>query len=246
VWLFFPEDADQFLHPDRVDESRFTKASRALKSKLSKRRVEELVRWAPSGFGDEPLVSPRATVPHALADVGVAPRSKLDEVDLHTLIDSVDWIVGAVNFDEDLHFSSFYTRQSCQKWLPDELKRFGYSTLVAVYEDFNEIYYLPKSECVRVAEDLLELIRETPLWLQDVIDRIYRLADDLVRVFPYEEDRVSFPNLTDAELLSLYRLHNEKHRALYQWARIPEALDRGVSTFTSYQELRTSHKNGLK
>ena len=66
---------------------------------------------------------------------------------LSKLIQARDWVQGAVNYDEDLHFSSFYLRASCASHT-GRLYR-GYTCLVAIYEGFNEHYYLLKEECRR-------------------------------------------------------------------------------------------------
>lgn len=43
-----------------------------------------------------------------------------DHAEIEALIGGQEWTVGAINFDEDLHFSSFYLRQSCRAFLPAE------------------------------------------------------------------------------------------------------------------------------
>ena len=54
------------------------------------------------------------------------------------IINNYDWIVGGQNFDEDLHFSSFYLRQSTNKLLGKETSSV-YHTIIGIYKDFNEI-----------------------------------------------------------------------------------------------------------
>lgn len=160
--------------------------------------------------------------------------SMLAPIDLVRFVEEPQWIVGAVNIDEDLHFSSFYTRQSCRKYSLPEFREYGYERLIGIYENFNETYFVPEDECLRVGQALLRRIRDHPSWLEDILLRVRRLCDDLRDVFPYQDDVAPFQPLTDAELLSLYKKHNGRHIALYQVARIPEALDRGVATFTNY------------
>ena len=64
----------------------------------------------------------------------------LDRV--RTLLQEQDWVKGAVNYDEDLHFSTFYLRASCA---PHTGRLYpGYTCVVALYEGFNEHYFLLK------------------------------------------------------------------------------------------------------
>lgn len=190
--------------------------------------------------------------PHSPNETATAERKRSGERVIETsaladLIGNNEWLVGAINFDEDLHFSSFYLRQSSQHYLSADLKRFGYSTIVSVYEDFDERYYLPQTECIRVAQELLDTIIQDPIWLQNILDEI-RVRVDLLRdVFPFKETDLPFSAMSDAELLAVYRKHNAAHRGLYEVARIPEALDRGIGRFTAYLKdyLRKLSPNGL-
>ena len=54
------------------------------------------------------------------------------------IINRDSWVVGGQNFDEDIHFSSFYLRLSSKKYLHKRAKT-GYHTIIAVYQNFNEI-----------------------------------------------------------------------------------------------------------
>ncbi len=62
-------------------------------------------------------------------------------------------------------------------------QRLGYSTIVAVYRDFDEIYYMPQAECIWVAEDLVEAVRSSLSWLQAILDEICERAVALKNVF---------------------------------------------------------------
>src|ERR1700687_3506866 len=81
-----------------------------------------------------------------------------------------EWVKGAVNYDEDLHFSTFYLRASCAgqtgKLYP------GYTSLVAFYEGFNEHYYLLKSECRATAVAIVEKALRQPAWLPRIVREI--------------------------------------------------------------------------
>ncbi len=161
-------------------------------------------------------------------------RTSQQSINLRSLLQKREWIVGAVNFDEDLHFSSFYLRASCKKHAPREHAEFAYSSLIAVYRNFNETYYIPRSECVAVAEVLLHKIQSDPLWLQNILNEIKERAKKLSEAFPYERDSTPFRGQDLDSLLEVYSLHNSAHRSLYEVARIPEALDRGVGIFDGY------------
>jgi hypothetical protein len=143
-----------------------------------------------------------------------------------------EWVKGAVNYDEDLHFSSFYLRASCASHT-GRLYR-GYTCLVAIYEGFNEHYYLLKEECRRTAVALVQKALRRPEWLPGVVREIVRLSDRLTRVFDPRTSAERLACLSDATLLALYRRHAVAQRALYRYARLPEALDRGVSYFSGY------------
>lgn len=144
------------------------------------------------------------------------------------------WLVGAVNLDEDVHFSSFYLEQSMSKKLPDELKDFGYHNIVAVYEDFNEIYYIPKKECVEVSNRLISYsLKNVDFWA-DLFQKTDESIDKLEKIFEGLPKRDSFRDLSDSELLLYYEKHYIVHKNLYVYARIPEVLDRGVPTFTNF------------
>src|SRR5437016_4257446 len=55
------------------------------------------------------------------------------------------WVKGAVNYDEDLHFSTYYLRASLAARTAPLYP--GYSCVVASYEGFNETYWLLEDEC---------------------------------------------------------------------------------------------------
>ena len=177
-----------------------------------------------------------------VADVqrAMSPVRQPQPFDIRKLISENEWITGAVNFDEDLHFSSFYLRASCKKFMSPESSDFGYSTLIAVYKDFNETYYIRRDECESVANALLQKITADPQWLQTVLDEIGRRAVELSNVFPYNPDADPFKDSSPQQLLHIYKNHNDAHRRLYEVARIPEALDRGLGVFEDFlrSELR--------
>lgn len=143
-----------------------------------------------------------------------------------------EWVKGAVNYDEDLHFSTYYLRASCSAVTAPLYP--GYSCLVASYEGFNETYYLLKDECRATAAAIVAQALRRPRWLPRILAEIRRRSDALAGVFPAGMSPALLARLPDARLLALYRRHDARQRALYRYARLPEALDRGVSYFTEY------------
>src|SRR5262249_57171342 len=102
--------------------------------------------------------------------------------DLRRLIEGRRWVQGAVNYDEDLHFSTYYLRAS---WAPHTSGLYpGYTTLLAFYEGYNEYYYLPESECLECARAVVARAVRRPAWLPRIVREIVRRSDRLARVFP--------------------------------------------------------------
>jgi phosphohistidine swiveling domain-containing protein len=147
-------------------------------------------------------------------------------------IQGKEWVKGAVNYDEDFHFSTFYLRashaQSTAPLYP------GYTSIVAFYEGFNECYYLLRSECLRTASAIVQKALRRPAWLPKILRTIERRSDALAEVFGPETSPAGLARLETAEILSLYRKHAAGQRLLYKYARLPEALDRGDGYFSSY------------
>lgn len=159
------------------------------------------------------------------------------------IIDKHNWVIGGQNFDEDVHFSSFYIRLSSKKYLGTKAKT-GYRTIISTYDNFNETYYIPKSECETVAKYLLKRIKGQPEWMNDIIMKIYRRCTALSRVFDKFKNNSDFSDLSERQIIALYEKHFSAHWKLYEIARIPEALDRGTEIFTDYLKcyLRKKYK----
>ncbi|RZK21857.1 MAG: hypothetical protein EOO43_10325, partial [Flavobacterium sp.] len=102
------------------------------------------------------------------------------------------------------------------------------------FKDFNEIYYIPETECQRVAETLISKIKNNPFWFNDILEKTKKLTDNLAKVFPFEPDSRPFKNMSNIELATYYSNHHNAHTSLYQYSRLPEALDRGKNYFTNY------------
>jgi phosphohistidine swiveling domain-containing protein len=151
---------------------------------------------------------------------------------LRDLIERNEWVKGAVNYDEDLHFSSFYLRASHASRTKPLYP--GYTSILAFFEGCNERYYLLKSECTRTATVLIQRALAQPAWLPKILKKITRLSDALTDIFDPATNADSLASLSLAELSALYSRHAAAQRALYTYARLPEALDRGDSCFTTY------------
>ena len=155
-----------------------------------------------------------------------------DMIDLAEIVNAGEWLVGAINYDEDLHFSSYYLRASTpQQTIPHYP---GYRSILAFYEDFTERYYLRRAECVESAETLVKKAVADPDWLGDILDTIVEECNELDTVFPSGLTPMSLSRLDIAEIIGIYNKHHRQHSSLYGVARVPEALDRGVNYFTNY------------
>jgi phosphohistidine swiveling domain-containing protein len=161
---------------------------------------------------------------------GRATASALDP--LRELIQAREWVKGAVNYDEDLHFSTYYLRASC---VPHTGRLYpGYTCLIALYEGFNEHYYLLKDECRQTAVAIVKKALKRPEWLPSIVQEIVRLSDRLTCLFDPRTSPARLARMSDDQLGALHDRHATAQRTLYRYARLPEALDRGVSYFSNY------------
>jgi phosphohistidine swiveling domain-containing protein len=151
---------------------------------------------------------------------------------LRQLIQEREWVKGAVNYDEDLHFSTYYLRASCARNTAPLYP--GYTQVIAFYEGFTEFYYLLRSECLASARAIVEKALRRPAWLPRVVQAICRRSDRLAGVFRTQTSPDRLARLSDPDLRAPYFRHAARQRALYRYARLPEALDRGVSYFSTY------------
>ena len=152
------------------------------------------------------------------------------------------WLLGAVNQDEDIHFSSLYLGQSMKYNLPEKFRNFGYEEIIAIYENFNERYYIREKECIKVANNLIStLINDLEFW-DNLSKEIKESMEELEQVFN-DEKCENFEKMTDSHILSYYRKHYEAHKQLYIYARIPETLDRGIPSFTLFLKQYLKNKD---
>lgn len=188
----------------------------------------------------------------------IAPLSYQD---FQKKIEKRKWVTGATNWDEDLHFSSYYLRNSSKKYLPQELKWCGYEEIVATYTHYNtfyEVYYINEEEAINVSKAIISRMLNDPQWFEQILERINdscrSLQNDVFVSFnpnDSSEDDIfaqKIDSMSREEVLKLYEIHNDVHNQLYKYARIPEALDRGRTTFSnflySYLKERTAKVNG--
>ncbi|MFE9915989.1 PEP-utilizing enzyme [Micromonospora sp. NPDC005553] len=143
---------------------------------------------------------------------------------------SSDWLVGSVNLDEDLHYSSYFLRAATGAF-GDHATRYG--RLISVYHGTKEIYFVEDHEARKRAFALIEQLREGDV----ASEMIASLADKVSEFERYARKtslshRRGFTKLPTA--MRFYEAHDRKLRKLYSVARIPEVLDRGRPWFTDH------------
>src|SRR5207244_2646034 len=84
------------------------------------------------------------------------------------------------------------------------------------------------------ATAIIEHALREPGWLPGIVRRIERRSDALGSVFEPDTSPARLAGASRAYLLALYHKHAARQRALYHLARLPEALDRGGSWFSTY------------
>lgn len=255
ICISFVSDLSVYKSPKNASESLYSKLLKGMERYIAIESVNKIIDCGGSKRKREITKKVKRhsktfkTVKKSTLILKVPTEMKpSNEVDVFKLIElNSQWLVGAVNFDEDLHFSSFYLYQSWKHKLPSELSEFGYTCLIACFKDFREKYYIPENECQRVAEALINTMKLKPLWFNSVLDKIKIYADELSLVFPFNPDSYPFKNMADYDLLKYYSLHNLSHTKLYQYSRLPEALDRGKNYFTNYlrEYLKNLHEDFL-
>ena len=226
IYISFKEDFKRYLNPQGEKDSYFGRLFNKLETYLDVDELKELLCCR----NINEIKKGRKT------NINISEMVYLKgEEEKNQSLDMLQpWVVGAVNIDEDIHFSSYYLKQSMESFLPSEFKGLGYKNIVAIYEDFNETYYIPLKECEEVSDNLIQKSLDDPLFMDDIINKITKLIYELRDVFDFEPSINMFSNMSDSRLLQYYQRHDEVHRKLYIYARIPETLDRGVSTFTNY------------
>lgn len=224
ICLRYYKDEDRFTHPETDVASNFVKLKSYLKKYLEPEIIEKILY-----YGSVPDFE---TLEDKERDTFIKNSCMLNGND-KSEEENTSWLVGAVNLDEDIHFSSFYLLRSVAAFLPEEYKKYGYRNIIAIYNDFNETYYVPEKECIAVSEQLINDGEKNCRFWDDILEIITRKISELEKVF-YGMDVLNFSRMSIDELLELYKKHNKVHQDLYIYARIPEALDRGKSTFTNY------------
>lgn len=227
IYLRYFKDEDRFKYPSTDIASNFVQLKSYLKKYLDPEAIENLLKYG--------------SIPEIIETVSIDMKKETSNIkEVSALIyndeknyEDISWLVGAVNLDEDIHFSSFYLFRSVAAFLPEPYKRYGYRNIIAIYNDFNETYYVPKKECIDVSERLINDGEQDCKFWDNILETITRKIGELEKVFQ-GIDVLDFSKMSNDDLLSLYQKHNKVHEDLYIYARIPEALDRGKSTFTNY------------
>ena len=144
-----------------------------------------------------------------------------------------NWVTAGINLDEDLHFSTTYLRMTINSNNGKVFK--GYSSLVAYYENFNEEYYLLADECKVLAAQLIQKIKSDSKWFDNILSEIIIRSKRLYDCFNEEKCTQNyFHSLSNDELYDIYLKQYNLTISLYEYARIPEILDRGEKYFTNY------------
>lgn len=237
IFITFDEDYKTYVNPENVEGSLFRKLFDTLQKYLDSYEIKNLLFCKKK---DEIFNIENNFINNANRKEDVCYKK---EDNNQSIEDLQPWVVGAVNIDEDLHFSSYYLKQSMEAYLPEEFKEFGYRNIIAVYEDFNETYYIPLKECEKVSKKLIQTSLQNPLFMEEIIEKITKLIYELRDIFDFEPNKDMFAKMSDQMLAEYYRKHDEIHTKLYVYARIPEALDRGISTFTNYLRSYLKEKN---
>ncbi len=220
IYVYFRSDYEVFKNPAEAENSEYSKLKKKLETYLEENVIDKLLRFGNKKKVSEPIKNDHSSDGENVSEV-------IDNIKLK-------WLVGAVNFDEDVHFSSYYLEQSMIRNSLPQYKEIGYKNIISIYQDFNETYYIPESECSEVALKLIEKTKRNYYFWDDIFENINDLIKELDEVFDFEVNSAPFINMSNDELFSYYIKHNKVHTNLYQYARIPEVLDRGNSTFTHY------------
>lgn len=233
VYLRFFADENRFLHPDSDIDGYFCKLKASLNKYLNLNSLDEILKYGTPEYDESRHVD---SISQSIEETSVAPF-EVNELNnseqSDKILDTSDWLVGAVNLDEDVHFSSFYLFQSLSCNLPPEYQDFGYNNIIAIYNDYNETYYIPKDECISISKRLIDAGEKDIAFWDSLFSDIKKRIQDLEEVFSSVHPN-TFAQMSISDLYQLYKNHNAVHKRLYVSARIPEALDRGNSTFTNY------------
>jgi len=161
------------------------------------------------------------------ADLGSARRGEA----IARLTNSV-FLLGDINLHEDLHFSTYYLRASLSAVTRSDYP--GYSLILADYNTGNERYFILEEEAERTAQWLINRCVANPRWLSGKLTAIEHHARRLSKAFSDTTSVETFRALNTEDLVAVYLRHDALHKALYRYARIPEALDRGRPFFSDY------------
>lgn len=142
------------------------------------------------------------------------------------------WTDGNPNLDNDVNIAWYYLCTSSQILPPLGEIDLAYTTLISHFSQFNEMYWAPEADVKKVADHIIAKLRENPSWMTEVLQQIYATCDQLENFSRQHLKKTSFSELSDSELKALFDTHTQLHLAVYNYARIPEALDRGYELFS--------------
>jgi phosphohistidine swiveling domain-containing protein len=159
-------------------------------------------------------------------------KAHCNGADIFGCLPKEDLILGSVNAHQDLHFSTFYLRASLSSATLPHYP--GYSFILSVYENGVERYFIAAREAEQTSKWLINRCASEPYWLSEKLSAIESRSRQLAQAFPQTTTAESLRHTSTDDLVATYLQHNSLHRALYQYARIPEALDRGSPFFSDY------------
>lgn len=154
------------------------------------------------------------------------------------IIQSCQWDEGNPNLDNDVHIAWFYWLASTLLKPPMDDPGLAYTKLIALFDDFNETYYVPLEETERVSRQILENMMNNPEWIEEVIKQVYLTCDDLTdpqqNLLLASGESPDYSGFSNQKLKNIVDTHIELHERVYYYARVLEALDRGRDYFTSH------------
>lgn len=132
------------------------------------------------------------------------------------------WMLAEDIPDMDVFFAQIW--QSC--FVNEFVKPSGvrYKKLMSVHRGYHMWFYYGTEDSRRVGETIAEKIISKPAFAVRVNEEIVRWSDKL-RAYAKTIPEVHLSRLTNRDLWSWYRRHDEVHTAYYQWGWIPVAAD---------------------
>ena len=126
-----------------------------------------------------------------------------------------------------------------QIWMNCFVKEFAepsgraYECIAAIYQDYHLWFYFDEKDAHAVAQNIVDRFDENPDFMDEVNREIVRHSD-VLRDFAEKLPEEKLEKLSNQKLWQLYRDHEDTHKAYYQWAWIPVAVDMFTNHLTEY------------